>query len=306
MIREPKQNILVSFSGGETSAFMINWLLLNKPEYNYRFIFANTGCENEETLLFVKQCQEYFNINVVWVEYERLGYKEVNFETAYRCHNKKEIKNLWKNNPFRKYISEFGIPNMQNMTCTRELKEYPITRYMSANGWKPAKYDTAIGIRADEIDRLGKLYYPLMIKEITKPMINAFWDKMPFRLKLKGYEGNCVSCWKKSLRKLITLARLKPYVFAFFKQMEKEFDNYIKPSRLKAAKKNGTKIDLPIRFFRKNMSVEDIFEAAKNKEIENAVDDSVDKNYQVSILHDGTELDVTNGCSESCEVFTGE
>lgn len=303
MVKNPKHNILVSFSGGETSAYMINWLLKNKPEHSYKFVFANTGEENEETLVFVKQVSEYYNIDVAWVEYERLSYKEVTFETAYRSHNKEEIANKWQNHPFRKYISEFGIPNMQNKTCTRDLKEYIINRYMSANGWTKSKYDTAIGIRADEIDRLGIYYYPLIKPHVTKPLVNAFWDKMPFRLQLKGYQGNCKTCWKKSLRKVVTIARENPEKFAFFEQMEKEFDTYIKPSRLKKAKENGTKIDLPIRFFRENKSVADIMEMAKDLSIENAHDDSANTNYQISILHDGTELDISNGCSESCDAF---
>ena len=43
---------------------------------------------------------------------------------------------------------------------------------------------------------------------------------------------------------------------------------------------------------------------AKDKSIKNAIDDSRNTNYQVSIWQDGTELDSTNGCVESCEVFS--
>lgn len=293
-----KKNILVSFSGGETSAYMINWLLKNKPEYNYRFIFANTGEENEETLEFVRNVQNFYGINVVWVEYERLSYKEVDFETAYRSHDLKEILNKWKNHPFRKYIDHFGIPNLQNMSCTRELKEYIIKRYMSSNGWKPSKYDTAIGIRADEIDRIGKHYYPLVLPHVTKQLVNAFWNKMPFRLQLKGYEGNCKTCWKKSIRKLVTIARENPQKFEFFKQMEIEYDQYI-PKSIKEDKRS-----VPIRFFRYNKSVEDILEMSKDPKIQNAHDDSKNTKYQISIYHDGTELDVSNGCEESCDAFS--
>lgn len=299
MIKNPKNKILVSFSGGETSAYMINWLLKNKPEHEYKFVFANTGEENEETLIFVQQCAEFFNIDITWVQYERLGFKEVNFETAYRSHDPEEIKNGWPNHPFRKYIQEFGIPNMQNMSCTRELKEYPINRYMSANGWKPSGYDKAIGIRADELDRVGNLYYPLLKIMATKQMINAFWSKMPFRLKLKGWMGNCKVCWKKSIRKLITIARYHPEWFAFFKVMEDEFGDYLKEGR----EKQRDNIVFPIRFFRENKSVAEIFEMAKDESIEDAKDDSVDINYQMSIYHDGTELDVVSGCVESCNAF---
>lgn len=296
MIRDPKQKILISFSGGETSGYMINWLLKHKPNYDYKFVFANTGEENEETLLFVKQVTEFFKIDVAWVEYEELSFKVVNYDTAYRSNDPQEIKNKWPNHPFRKYISKFGIPNRQNFACTRELKQRTINRYMRSQGWKASHYDTAIGIRADEIDRVGEHYYPLVIPHITKPLVNAFWDKMPFRLQLKGYQGNCRTCWKKSLRKLVTLAREDATQFDFFKQMEEEFSNWKRLPR--------ENITYPIHFFREDKSVNDILKLTSDPRIEDAADDSSNINYQISVLHDGTELDINDGCSESCEVFT--
>jgi hypothetical protein len=231
------------------------------------------------------------------LEYERLSFKIVDYKTAYRSHNKEEIENKWQNHPFRKYISDFGIPNLQSMTCTRELKEYVINRYLSSIGWKPSTHTKAIGIRSDELDRIGKYWYPLALKGITKPMINHFWIQMPFRLMLRGYEGNCKTCWKKSFRKLVTIARQNPHWFDFMRQMEIEFEEFVRETR-------KAKVKPPIRFFRGNKTVSDIFEMAKDKKIENAIDDSIDTNYQISIYQDGTELDISNGCSESCEVFT--
>lgn len=293
-----KKNILVSFSGGETSAYLLWWVLQNFSEtHNIKIVFANTGEENEATLLFIKKCQEHFKCEVVWLEYERLSFKIVDFKTAYRSHNPIEIENKWQNHPFRKYIEFFGIPNRQNMTCTRELKEYIINRYLSSIGWKPSTLIKAIGIRADEIDRIGKFWYPLVKLGVTKPMINAWWDKMPFRLECKGYEGNCKACWKKSFRKLVTLARYNPHWFAFIRQMESEFSEFVKETRV-------GKVTTPVRFFRENKTVDDIFEMAKDIRILDAVDDKLDKNYQLSILSDGTELDSSNGCSESCDAFS--
>jgi hypothetical protein len=294
------KNILVSFSGGETSGYLLWWILKNfSNTHNIKIVFANTGEESEATLIFIKRCQEYFKCEVVWLEYERLSFKIVNFETAYRSHDPIEIENLWQNHPFRKYIEFFGIPNVQNMTCTRELKEYIITRYLSSIGWKPAHYIKAIGIRADEIDRIGKFWYPLVKLGITKPMINTFWESMPFRLECKGFEGNCKVCWKKSVRKLVTIARYNPHWFAFIRQMELEFSEFVKKS-------HQSRLKPPIRFFRENLTVDDIFELAKDKTILDAVDDKLDTNYQISAFHNGTELDASSGCSESCDAFSGD
>lgn len=294
------KKLFVSFSGGETSAFMCNWLLKNKSdEYEMKFVFANTGEENEETLRFVEQCDRYFGLDVKWVEFdvveEKPTFKEVDFYSAYRSHDPEEIKNKWQNHPFRKMIARHGIPNMQNMICTRELKQYPMTRYLSSIGWKKKDYEIAIGIRADEIDRLGAFYYPMAETNITKPMINSFWDKMPFRLDLKGYEGNCKTCWKKSARKLGTLAKEHPEWFGFMEQMEKEYGNYTHRPITEDFKP-------PFRFFRDNKTVADIFKIPQDPGFEVALDDSININYQTSILHDGTELDLVNGCVESCEI----
>ena len=83
--------------------------------------------------------------------------------------------------------------------------------------------------------------------------------------------------------------------------MENQFEN--KPI-IKKDRKTGLDktIDGPFRFFRGNKVVKDIAEMSKEN-FEAPVDDSKNTNYQHSLLHDGTELDTSNGCIESCEVF---
>lgn len=297
-IKTPKDKILISFSGGETSAYMLQHILSNYAvDHEIVVLFANTGEENEATLEFIHKCSDHFNVEVVWLEYKRLSYTVVDYHTAYRSHDPEEIKNLWPNSPFRHYISDFMIPNLQNFSCTRELKEYTMNRYLKSIKWKPSKHTKAIGIRADEIDRVKQHWYPLAILGITKPMVNSFWASMPFRLGLKGYEGNCKACWKKSIRKLITIARHNPEWFAFVRQMELEFSGFVKESR-------KTTMTSPVRFFREFRTVDDIFEMAKDKSILDAEDDSVNTSVQGSIWGNNIDLDASSGCSESCEVFT--
>jgi len=218
-------NLLISFSGGETSAYMTHWLLNNQQaKYkNIVIVFANTGQENEATLKFVKNCDEAFGFNTIWIEAvqfqnERKGasFKIVNFETADR-----------KGKPFEASIKKYGIPNQKNKECTRNLKRYPIEAYARSLGWKKTDYDLAIGIRSDEIDRMTSdatrnIIYPL-IKDhpMTKPQINSWWAKQPFRLDLKGYQGNCKWCWKKSIRKHLTIISENPKAYDFPRKMEK-------------------------------------------------------------------------------------
>jgi len=62
-------NLLISFSGGRTSAMMTKYLLENyKDKYNMIVVFANTGKERKETLDFVNMCDKEFGFNCVWVE----------------------------------------------------------------------------------------------------------------------------------------------------------------------------------------------------------------------------------------------
>src|SRR5690606_30559195 len=97
-------------------------------------------------------------------------------------------------------------------------------------GWRAGTYDTAIGIRNDELDRVDpryrekRLWYPLAFENpMTKPDINAFWKGMGFRLQLRGYQGNCKWCWKKSLRKHITLIRESPEIYDVPRELERRY-----------------------------------------------------------------------------------
>lgn len=295
-----KEKILISFSGGETSAYMTYWLLKKFSDTKEMVVvFANTGEENEATLEFVHKCDTELGFNTIWIEavtnpiYKKgITHKVVTFETASR-----------QGEPFRQSIKKYGIPNVSSPDCSRNLKKYAIRDYARSLGWTTKDYKTAIGIRTDEVDRISaeakteNLWYPLIGEGITKPFINRFWRERPWRLNLKGYEGNCKVCWKKSLRKLLTIAKEHPEHFDNFRKWEKEFENYIPPSR-----QHNTEIKTPIRFFRNNLSVDDIMELSQ-KPFKPASDDSVKYKEYVQMGMFDLDLDVSNGCVESCEVF---
>ena len=290
-----KPKLVISFSGGETSGFMTQWLMNNKKdEYDIVCIFANTGQENEETLEFVEKCDKAFNMNLVWIEAvvhnehgKGVTHKIVNFETANR--NGRIYENV---------IAKYGIPNIRKPHCTQYLKTIPMKSYFRSIGWK--KYYTAIGIRVDEIDRVNKdriknrLYYPLVTDmPMTKQKINFWWKNQPFRLELKGYQGNCKWCFKKSLNKLLTLCVENPEHFDFPRSMEQKYEDY--------TPENGTPNGNKWRFFRDNQSVDELFELSKLPFTKSLNDASV-YSWQTSIL-DVDHLDISNGCEESCEVY---
>ncbi len=282
-------DLVISFSGGETSAYMAQWLKANKShEYDRVFcVFANTGQENEETLDFVARCDSHFGLGVQWIESvvhhgERKGcaHKVVDFGSASR-----------NGEPFESVIKKYGIPNQAYPHCTRELKLNPIRSWLKENDI--ADYHMAVGIRADEIDRMQAdakskgLIYPLVKLGISKPDVNLFWSRQSFRLTLKGYQGNCKWCWKKSLRKHLTLLNESPEDYEFPDRMERMHGL------------SGHNVDGSRRvFFRNNLSTKDLRELARQP-FTPAEDDSVI--YPEPDLF-GFSLDVSGGCSGSCEV----
>lgn len=283
-----KKNLLVSFSGGETSAYMAQWLKKHKSdEYNMVFVFANTGEENEETLRFVDYCDKKFDLNCVWVEAlvdpekgKGTRCKIVDYETASR-----------NGEPFEEVIKKYGIPNLKFPHCNRETKLSPIHSYIKHNlEWK--EYFTAIGIRYDEIDRVSKdrvknkIIYPLAQDiRMTKEKINFWWSQQDSRLNLKGYQGNCKTCWKKSFRNLYAISKETPEFFDFNRRMEKEYGSIID---------NGT--DKPTTFFRSAKTTNDIFEEAKtfNGKIR---DSHINLDYQTNLFDLIDEV-------ESCDIFS--
>lgn len=290
-----ERRLLISFSGGETSALMAKLIMENMAgEYDaIRTVFANTGQENEETLAFVDRCDKAFGLGVVWIEGVTSGdqgtgarCREVTFETANR-----------DGQPFEDMIRKYGLPGPGWGHCTRELKTRPITRWARENGWLPGTYDTAIGIRADEIDRMSPeanahhIIYPLISRfPHSKPKVNEFWQRQPFRLNLKGYQGNCKWCWKKSLRKHLTIITETPEAYEFPERMEREYAH--------AGAGTG-----PRQLFRENRTVADLRRIAATERFTPASDDA--REYQVDLM-DWIDADLDACGSESCEVDFGD
>lgn len=292
-----KDKLLVSFSGGETSAYMLWWILKNwSNKYDVKVVFANTGQENEETLLFIEKCSDYFKVDVVWVEAvvnpenkKGTTHKIVNFETASR-----------NGEPFEAVIAKYGISNPATPHCNREMKLNSLKSYLKSIGWK--KYYTAIGIRVDEFDRMNakrkerRLLYPLITdKPMSKGKINQWWNSQPFRLELKGYQGNCKTCWKKSDAKLYTLINENRSQFDFFEEMENKYGSFVPESRIKLMTERGETIPTKTNFFRKNRSVEDLVKEAQNFK-RMITDDSQTLDNQID-LFDLLE-------EESCDIYS--
>lgn len=289
-----KDRISISFSGGKTSAYMTKMLLDYfrefEPQREVVVTFANTGQEHEKTLEFVRNCDLAYNFGVIWLEAvvnpergKATGHKVVNFDTAAR-----------RGEPFEAVISKYGIPNKMYNHCTRETKLQPMISYYNSIGWKHGEYSVAIGIRADEMDRVSMnaikkgAFYPCVDAGITKEDIRTWWAEQHFNLDIPEHLSNCTWCWKKSLRKLMTLSQTNPEVFDFPRRMEREH-------AMSGGQRRDGSVKEPRRFFRENNTVDSIFAKAAEGNFEPFVDDK--------FIPFDSDLDVGGSCGESCEVF---
>jgi hypothetical protein len=287
-----KRKLVISFSGGRTSAYM-TWWLLNKWEdrdnWEIIIVFANTGKEVEGTLFFVDECAAEWGIEIVWVEakckdengipFSKKGWavkhKIVTYETASR-----------KGEPFEEMISVLGIPSTNAPFCSKQLKKLAIESYIREIGW--ADYFVATGIRIDEPVRISdkrhdnKILMPFVDLKPTKNIdVIIWWMQQPFNLDIHPDDGNCDDCWKKDNPRLVRNMIRKPESFLWWENMTNKY-GHIKP------RKSQENMNPPFNFFRGNKSVFDIRELSKLSQAE---------------LMQLSMFDQLDGCTESCEAF---
>lgn len=234
----PEDNIQISFSGGRTSAYMLHQILEENgglPE-RAEVLFANTGREMPETLDFVNECANAWDIRITWLEYTRtnnkVGYEVVSHNSASR-----------NGEPFELLIdSRKYLPNIAARFCTTELKVLTMKRYLTKElGWK--SWTAAVGIRADEGHRAKKdskdrwtYWYPLKDAGVDKKDVIAFWDKQKFNLKLATAagvtpKGNCDMCFLKSEGVLAAMSKEHPERAQWWIDMEKKIGSTFRDGR---------------------------------------------------------------------------
>jgi len=188
--------------------------------------FQNTGKEREETLEFVRDCSQNWDVPITWLEFadSETQFKVVDFESASR--NGEPFEALIRK---RKYL-----PNPMVRYCTVELKVRTGHRYLKSIGW--TEWDSMLGIRADEERRLAKIgnqdygkheekVAPLGKAGITKGDIGQFWREQSFDLMLPNVNGetpwgNCDLCFLKSGAKVASLIAQEPERALWWARME--------------------------------------------------------------------------------------
>lgn len=298
-----KKRLIISFSGGRTSAYMLWWIThVWEDRHNWEIIivFANTGLEEPETLLFVHRCAINWGLDIVWVEarhkdengvpFSEKGWKAkhqvVNYFTAARCQQLTDGSWAWT--PFEEMISVLGIPSTNSPFCSPQLKREAIESYAESIGWDD--YYIAIGIRIDEPTRFNehweerKIKYFLANEHPTwKRDVVMWWNRQDFNLEVEPDLGNCNGCWKKDMARLVRIAKKRPKKFDWWQAMTDKY-GYFMPREVN--------LKPPFNFYRGNLSPKDILEMAEKH-----------KHLTLEQIEMFAEVEMETGCGESCEPF---
>ncbi len=161
------------FSGGRSSGYMV----LNNYKQGDLVIFCDTGREDEDTLRFVRDFEQFNSIPIIWLT-----------------------------GNFRKEVVEAEklIPNRFKRKCTINLKIKKARRYLRSIGL--FSYIQFIGFRYDEPLRVKgyknywqqvETFFPLHEQKISEPEILLYWKPIPYDLKIPSILKNCNCCFQK-------------------------------------------------------------------------------------------------------------
>ena len=273
---------VVSFSGGRTSAYLCKVMIEKFGRENVDFVFMDTGAEHEKTYEFIKNCNDYFKLNITCLRGDfslpiggGVGFRVVHIDDC-----KPDLK------PYKEMMSKYGVPYIGGMFCTDRMKLKPFKKYCDDKYGK-GYYETWLGIRADEPKRLtpkSGIRYMAEITDLEKHDILNYWSKMPFDLGIDEWLGNCVFCPKKSNLKLAAAQRDEP-------EMYQSFLDALNDDTVRIDDKTGVKE----KMYRGKKSLQQVvamFDGSTGEEIKSRIR--------------GAKMTDTNSCSESCEVFNDD
>lgn len=284
------KNIFCSVSAGYSSVMMAIMLPIWYPDHKIIYAMANTSKEREESLEFMNECDKYFNLNMAWIEgvFNKHG-EGVSFDIV-------EFEDLkTKGEIFEQGIKKLGIASKINAWCNRDMKVVPLKKYADSI-FGLNNYSIAVGIRADEMDRVKEAYltnntfYPLLDNGISTNDRNKFWSKQPIKIDLPAYKGNCDLCFKKSNRKLMTIISEEPKIIDWWQKMT---DKYSKTPIEGKDSYNHFAENGGMNFFRQNITIADLVELA-SKPFRKMNDE---------YIYENDLFDEEEDCGSGCQVF---
>lgn len=205
----PEGNVQIAFSGGRTSGYMLKKILEANGGLPSRAVvtFQNTSRERSETLDFVQQVGERFDVAITWLELRPAGHCPLVGDVAdkyaeiFGQARLEYMINWWGQNRtpdrfatvshnsasrssevFEALIfSRKYLPNQQMRFCTIEMKIRTAKRYLMSLGWK--HWTNGVGFRADEPHRLNKpaprdrwtVWTPMATVGVGRHHVSEFW-----------------------------------------------------------------------------------------------------------------------------------
>jgi 3'-phosphoadenosine 5'-phosphosulfate sulfotransferase (PAPS reductase)/FAD synthetase len=234
---------------------MLRILLDEMRDFAKRFIilFCNTGKERNATLDFVREMQNRWGVEVIWLEYTRVPAIEIDpmvyphpkSQKTVREQQEKGLDTHWfrvvnyetarrngTRGPFDELLDWANVlPNIQARYCTVQMKVRTMMRYMFSLGCY--EWVDHIGIRADEAHRALEIkanapkyrpaVFPLISRGVTEKDVTRFWQGQDFDLQLQPHEGNCDLCFLKAKHKRLMLMRDNPGMADWWIEKERVF-----------------------------------------------------------------------------------
>jgi len=177
----------------------------------------DTGAEHPATYDFVRQCNDYFDLNLVCLR--TVVNMEYGIGCGYRVIGIDEIGHDLQ--PWRDMSLKYGLPYQGGAFCTRDMKTTPFEKY-AKDVFGKKNYTVWLGMRIDEPGRLNRETghsYLADISDFEKQDILDWWAKMPFDLQIPEHLGNCVFCIKKGVNKIALAAKDEPQLADKFIKM---------------------------------------------------------------------------------------
>jgi 3'-phosphoadenosine 5'-phosphosulfate sulfotransferase (PAPS reductase)/FAD synthetase len=214
---------LISFSGGRTSGYMLKHILDEcggLPADTF-VVFADTGKEHPATYRFIDICAAKWGVEVHTVTMDR-----GNHATPYDA----------------LIVRKNYLPNPVARFCTQELKIKPVAEFMRQRGY--CAWTNVLGIRADEAHRATSTHhkrewanlFPLILADVSRADVMAWWAKQPFDLGIPPGFGNCVGCFLKSRAQLIAIEQAEPGSLEWWAEKEVEIGGTFRSDREDYAK----------------------------------------------------------------------
>lgn len=289
---ETNKNIFCSVSAGYSSVMMAIMMPIWFPDHNIINVMANTSKERIESLHFMNECDKHYKLNLTWIEAE---FHEKGIGVTPKI---VDYENLKRNGEiFEKGIKKLGIPNKENKWCNRDMKLEVLRKYADSIFGKD-NYSVAVGLRADEMDRVRKdyktnnVFYPLIDRGISSNDRNRFWKDQPIQITIPAYKGNCDMCFAKSNRKLMTILKEEPNKADWWDKMINTYGSLPidgKPSYNELMEQNnGVQT-----FYRGYNTIEDLVKMAEQP-FTRATDE---------YIYENDLFDFEDDCGSGCQVF---